>query len=50
MSTKGSPVFKFSLPGGVTCLPVSYATGYIPKHLGKYSSKPTKLKIQFFYG
>ena len=23
---------------------------YIPKHLGKHSSKPTKLKMQFFYG
>jgi len=22
---------------------------YIPKHLGKYSSKPTKLRMQFFY-
>jgi len=21
---------------------------YIPKHLGKHSSKPTKLKMQFF--
>jgi len=23
---------------------------YIPKHLGKHFSKPTKLKMQFFYG
>jgi len=23
---------------------------YIPKHLGKCFSKPTKLKMQFFYG
>jgi len=23
---------------------------YIPKHLGKHSSKPTKMKMQFFYG
>jgi len=23
---------------------------YIPKHLGKYSSKLTKLKMQIFYG
>jgi len=22
---------------------------YIPKHLGMHSSKPTKLKMQFFY-
>jgi len=22
----------------------------MPKHLGKHSSKPTKLKMQFFYG
>jgi len=22
----------------------------IPKHLGKHSSKPTKMKMQFFYG
>jgi len=23
--------------------------GYIPQHLGKHSSKPTKLKMQYFY-
>jgi len=33
MSTKGGPVFKFSLPGGRApqhCPPVSYTTGGTP--------------------